>query len=116
MITGIVGTIGTIVADHIEKDHEVHGVDVRESDRPNTTQIDLADSADELAKTFEGVDVVLHFAADRRHEPWISWNELMRPNIIATANVYTAAHKAGVRRVVFASSMHAVGGYELIEP
>jgi NAD+ dependent glucose-6-phosphate dehydrogenase len=116
MITGIVGTIGTIVADYIEKDHEVHGVDVRESDRPNTTQIDLADSADELAKTFEGVDVVLHFAADRRHEPWISWNELMRPNIIATANVYTAAHKAGVRRVVFASSMHAVGGYELIEP
>jgi len=116
MITGIVGTIGTIVADHIQDDHEVHGVDLRESDRPNTTQIDLADSADELAKTFEGVDVVLHLAADRRHEPWISWDELMRPNIIATANVYTAAHKAGVRRVVFASSMHAVGGYELIEP
>ena len=116
MITGIVGTIGTIVADHIQDDHEVHGVDLRESDRPNTTQIDLADSADELSKTFEGVDVVLHLAADRRHEPWISWNELMRPNIIATANVYTAAHKAGVRRVVFASSMHAVGGYELIEP
>ena len=116
MITGIVGTIGTIVADHIQDDHEVHGVDLRESDRANTTQIDLADSADELAKTFEGVDVVLHLAADRRHEPWISWDELMRPNIIATANVYTAAHKAGVRRVVFASSMHAVGGYELIEP
>ena len=116
MITGIVGTIGTIVADHIQDDHEVHGVDLRESDRPNTTQIDLSDSADELAKTFEGVDVVLHLAADRRHEPWISWDELMRPNIIATANVYTAAHKAGVRRVVFASSMHAVGGYELIEP
>ena len=116
MITGIVGTIGTIVADHIQDDHEVLGVDLRESDRPNTTQIDLADSADELAKTFEGVDVVLHLAADRRHEPWISWDELMRPNIIATANVYTAAHKAGVRRVVFASSMHAVGGYELIEP
>ena len=59
MITGIVGTIGTIVADHIQDDHEVLGVDLRESDRPNTTQIDLADSADELAKTFEGVDLSL---------------------------------------------------------
>ena len=116
MITGIVGKIGTIVADHIQDDHEVHGIDLRESDRPNTTQIDLADSADELAKLFEGMDVVLHLAADRRHEPWIGWDELMRPNIIATANVYSAAHKSGVRRVIFASSMHAVGGYELTEP
>ena len=39
MITGIVGKIGTIVADHIQDDHEVHGIDLRESDRPNTTLI-----------------------------------------------------------------------------
>ena len=116
MITGIVGNIGTIVADNIQDDHEVHGVDLKESDRPNTTQIDLADSADDLAKTFDGIDVVLHLAADIRHEPWIGWNELMRPNIVGTANVFQAADKANVRRVIFASSFHAVGGYELIEP
>jgi len=40
----------------------------------------------------------------------------MNPNVIATANMYDAAHAAGVRRVIFASSMHAMGGYEFDEP
>ena len=93
MITGITGVIGTSVADLIEDDHEVFGVDIRKSERANTTQMDLADSVDEVAKIFEGMDVVIHLAADPRHDPWIGWKELMRPNVITTTNVYDAAHK-----------------------
>jgi nucleoside-diphosphate-sugar epimerase len=36
----------------------------------------------------------------------------LKNNIIGTHNVYEAARTAGVKRVVFASSNHAVGGYE----
>ena len=116
MITGINGAIGSVVADLMSKDHEVHGIDVIKSDRPNTIHIDLADSVDDVSKTFEGMDVVLHLAADPRHDPWIGWKELMRPNMIATANVYSAAHKTGVRRFIFGGSMRVVAGYESEEP
>ena len=116
MITGINGSIGSVVADLMSKDHEVYGIDVIKSDRPNTKYIDLADSVDDVSKTFEGMDVVLHLAADPRHDPWIGWKELMRPNMIATANVYSAAHKTGVRRFIFGGSMRVVAGYESEEP
>ena len=116
MITGITGVIGSAVADLIENDHEVFGVDIRKSERANTTQMDLADSVDEVAKIFEGMDVVIHLAADPRHDPWIGWKELMRPNVISTTNVYDAAHKSGIRRFIFGSSMRVVAGYEFDEP
>jgi len=115
LITGIAGTIGTILASNLEGDHEVHGLDVRISDRPNTAAIDLQDAA-ALAPAFRGMDVVIHLAADRRHEVEIGWDDLMGPNVVATANVFDAAHAAGVRRVIFASSMHVMGGYEADEP
>jgi len=115
LITGIAGTIGTILASDLEGDHEVHGLDVRPSDRPQTATIDLQD-APALAPAFRDMDVVIHLAADRRHEVEIGWDDLMGPNVVATANVFDAAHAAGVRRVIFASSMHVMGGYESDEP
>ncbi len=38
---------------------------------------------------------------------------MLRNNIVGTYNVYEAARLAGVERVVFASSNHAVGMFEL---
>ncbi len=115
LITGICGTIGSFLAPELARDHEVHGIDLRASDWPNSTQADLCDAA-ALPPIFEGVDVVIHLAADPRHEVEIGWDVLTNPNLIATARMSDAAHDAGARRVIFASSMHAVGGYEFDEP
>ena len=115
LLTGISGTVGSLLAPELGRDHEVFGVDLRPSDWPNSTQADLCDPT-ALPPIFEGIDVVVHLAADPRHEVEIGWEELTNPNLIATARMYDAAHDAGVRRVIFVSSMHTMGGYEFDEP
>jgi nucleoside-diphosphate-sugar epimerase len=115
LITGIAGTIGGLLADDLSRDHEVHGLDVRPSSRPRARVADLSDAAS-LPRLFEGMDAVVHLAAERRHGREIGWDILLPRNIVPTANVFDAARAAGVRRVVFASSMHVMGGYEEDEP
>ncbi len=38
---------------------------------------------------------------------------MLHNNIIGTYTVFEAAHRAGVQQIIFASSNHAVGGYEM---
>jgi uronate dehydrogenase len=40
-----------------------------------------------------------------------AWAEILPANIVNTYNVFEAARRAGVKRVVFASSNHVVGFY-----
>jgi uronate dehydrogenase len=70
-------------------------------------QCDLADRA-AVDALLEGVDVVLHFGGISVEAPF---DDIVKANIIGTANLYEAAHWHGIRRVVFASSNHAVGFY-----
>lgn len=68
---------------------------------------DLAD-LDRLVEAAAGVDVIVHLGgiADEA-----SYEEIRTANIDGTYHVYEAARRAGVRRVVFASSNHIVGFY-----
>jgi nucleoside-diphosphate-sugar epimerase len=58
----------------------------------------------------EGIDVVVHLAADASPEAEF-YDALLESNIKGTYNIFRAAKDAGCRRVVFASSVHAVAGY-----
>ena len=115
LITGVAGVVGTILAKELSSDHEVTGIDLRQSEVVETATVDLADAV-AIAPSFAGVDAVIHLAAERRHEREIGWDILTPRNIIPTANVYQASHDAGVRRLVFTSSMHVMGMYEEDEP
>jgi uronate dehydrogenase len=55
-----------------------------------------------------GIDCVVHLAGVPREAPW---EPILRNNIEATYNLFEAARRNGVRRIVFASSNHAVGFY-----
>jgi len=65
---------------------------------------------DFLVEKMEGVDVVFHTAASARVQPSIedpiSFNEA---NVNGTLNILFAAHKAGVKRVVYSASSSAYG-------
>jgi nucleoside-diphosphate-sugar epimerase len=54
------------------------------------------------------IDVVLHLAANASQHA--SFDALLHNNYIATHNIFTAAHEAGCRRVIFASSVHTIRG------
>ncbi|ADO43411.1 NAD-dependent epimerase/dehydratase family protein [Ketogulonicigenium vulgare] len=68
----------------------------------------IADIAkfDEIAPLLEGADMVVHFGAIVDEKPF---EELLGPNFVGAYNIWEAAHRHGVRRVVYASSIHAVG-------
>lgn len=57
-----------------------------------------------------GVDTVVHLAADPSPEADF-YGSLLENNIMGTYNIFRAAADQGCRRVVFASSIHVVGGY-----
>lgn len=68
-------------------------------------QADLADMA-QTAPVLDGADMVIHFGAIVDEKPF---EELLGPNFVGSYNIWEAGYKAGVKRIVYASSIHAVG-------
>ena len=61
---------------------------------------------DEINPIIENASMVCHFGAIVDELPF---NELLGPNFIGSYNVWEASKKHGVKRVIYASSIHAVG-------
>jgi len=72
---------------------------------------DLAELKPYLAM-LEGADMVVHFGAIVDEGPF---EQLLGPNFIGAYNIWEAAYRNKVRRVVYASSIHAVGMYPKTE-
>jgi uronate dehydrogenase len=68
---------------------------------------DLADMA-AVEKAVAGVDGIIHLGG---HSVEGSWETIHSANIVGCYNLFEAARRAKVERVVFASSNHAVGFY-----
>ena len=110
LVTGLAGQIGGIIRDRLSDRYEISGLDLSLVEGFPTVVCDLAD-LEGIKPAFEGIDTVVHMGADPNHRG--SWESMLHNNIIGTRNVYEAARVAGVRRVVFASSNHAVGYYPM---
>jgi nucleoside-diphosphate-sugar epimerase len=66
-------------------------------------------SGEACRSAFVGADAVIHLAAVA--QPWASWEALHPANVVGAYEVARAAMDCGVRRLVLASSVHAVSGY-----
>lgn len=71
-------------------------------------EADVTDLA-ALERALSGSEAVVHLAANA--DAYAGWDEVHPPNVIGAYNAFEAARRAGVRRVVFASSNHAMGMY-----
>ena len=109
LVTGAEGVIGTAVREHLEGRYELTSLTLTEQEFPSHVA-DISD-LDAIRPAFEGVDAVVHLAASAELET--PWDDVLRNNIVGTYNVFEAARLAGVSRVVFASSNHVVGMFEL---
>lgn len=113
VVTGAAGFIGRALCATLRADARVRAIvrrDGVEGPWDETLRVDLA--RDDLARdAFDGVDVVFHFAgkahdlAERHGDE----DEYRRVNVDGTRRVLEAAARAGVARVVFASSVKAMG-------
>lgn len=61
---------------------------------------------DQIESLLEGADMVVHFGAIGDEAPF---DQILGPNIVGAYNIWEAAYRNGVRRVVYASSIHVVG-------
>lgn len=115
LVTGGAGRIGSYFIKQHATDYEFRMVDrvawdtAKHGPFPGEASVaDLAD-LDTCRRLCAGMDAVIHLAADP--DPDAPWASLLPNNFITTYNMFTAAHEAGAKRMVFASSIHAIDGY-----
>lgn len=115
LVTGASGRIGSYFAEHSHERYALSLMVQRSDDSARAlerygevVQADLSD-LDRLKELCAGMDTVVHLAADP--SPSAAWDSLLRNNIVGTYHTFVAAKAAGCRRVVYASSIHAVSGY-----
>ena len=114
LITGSTGGVGTILTQRLHDDYDLVG-HAREPDPgadPVVRGADLVDY-DAVLAAMDGIDTVVHLAGAA--SPEASWGQVLDANIVGTRNVLEAARAAGVARVVFASSNHAMGMFDRLE-
>ena len=80
---------------------------------PGEWVIGSVTDVDTMVEACRGVDAVIHLAGIAGED---SWDRLMAANVDGTRTVLEAARVAGVSRVVFASSVHAVGFWPAQQP
>ena len=113
VITGPTGHIGNVLVRELLKRGEqvralvLPGEDLTPIEGLGTETIegDVLD-LDSLIRAFEGADVVYHLAGVISIVPG-EWDRLYKVNVEGTRNVIRACFACGVRRLVYASSIHA---------
>jgi nucleoside-diphosphate-sugar epimerase len=123
LVTGSSGLIGSMLIRALAGKYQFSGLDramgTHRSSGANapdvpTLVVDGSKGVDAIVPAFRGVEAVVHLAADVRQDA--PWESVLPNNIVLTHNVWEAARIAGVKRIVFASSNHAVGMFERDDP
>ena len=111
LMTGAAGGIATCLRQELKGKYAFRLSDLRDvADLATNETFVPADLSDfeAVCRAAEGVDGVIHLGA---FSVVGSWQTIRDANIVGTYNLYQAAYEVGVKRIVFASSNHAVGFY-----
>lgn len=106
LVTGAAGRLGRALLADLADEFDLRLLDRRPADDlPGLIVGDVTDPV-VLDRAMAGAGAVVHLAGDAR--PAATWPELRGPNIDGAHEVFTAAVRNGVERVVFASSNRVV--------
>ena len=125
LITGASGFIGQHLTRHlISLDHEVTGLvrsgsvvaagegdqveNNRKSDLTSAHILSLADISDITAAHLDGIELVIHLVAVT-HKPGSDKSEYYRVNVEGTQQLLDSCVEAGVKRIIYLSSIKAIG-------
>ncbi len=113
VLTGAAGRLGSYLREPLAAlCDELVSTDIKEAPAKlyageTYMQADLADF-DAMNAVIEGAEMVVHMGAFVDEGPF---EQLLGPNFVGSYNIWEAASRHGVRRVVYGSSIHAVGMY-----
>jgi len=117
-ITGAAGNIGKTLTEGLADKYDLtlfyHHLEVKQdySQKFKTVKADLS-QAQEVKGIFEGLDAVIHLAAASNHAS--PWESVLTNNIVTTYNIFEEARRAGVGRIIFASTNHVQHGQSMAE-
>lgn len=106
LTTGSGGVIGSVLKKGLP--HEITDFDLPDGDVRNF---------DQMLNAARGHDVLIHLAWNTKTDNWLS-DSFEVGNVEGMLNVYEAAHQAGIKRVIVASSVHADDfvGHHIVGP
>jgi len=113
VLTGAAGRLGSYLREPLAAlCDELVSTDIKEAPTKlyageTYMQADLADFY-AMNAVIEGAEMVVHMGAFVDEGPF---EQLLGPNFVGSYNIWEAASRHGVRRVVYGSSIHAVGMY-----
>ncbi|MGE0765758.1 MAG: NAD-dependent epimerase/dehydratase family protein [Hyphomicrobiaceae bacterium] len=112
LLTGAAGGIGTWLRKLLPPIYpELVLTDIREPSGLRSDErffkADLA-NPDEIERACDGIEGIIHLGGRSGEAPW---DDILQANIVGCYNVFEAARSSGAKRIVFATSNHAVGFY-----
>ena len=111
LITGAAGSVATMLRPELAGKYRLKLSDLHPIKRlaaeEKFNRADIARLSDMLRVT-KGVDAILHLGGFSVEGPW---EDILRANIVGCYNVFEAARRNGVKRILFATSNHATGFY-----
>ena len=114
LITGAAGRLGSVLRPglaHLATKIRVAGREPFSDLKPNEEQaiFDLADMEATIAAA-KDCDAIVHFGGAPME---CAWQTILDSSIRGSYHIYEGARKHGVKRVVYASSVHAIGYHEM---
>lgn len=108
LLTGAAGRLGTHFRSRFaEAGRAVLATDIAApADGGAVVLADLADRAAIDALMRQDISAVVHLGGMANEKPW---QAILDANIAGTYNIFESARKAGVKRVIYASSYHVLG-------
>jgi len=111
VITGAAGLVGGVLREQLRGRHRMVLLDrvpVLDADDDEAVVVCDIRDGDRLLEAMDGADSVVHLAGEPTET---SWERILEANIDGCFRVAEAARQSGIRRLVFASSNHAIGFY-----
>lgn len=113
LVTGMSGLLGSLLRERVGDRYDLRALNRGDIPGVPTFRANVGD-LEAIAPAFEGIDIVVHLAGSMATDEY--WPELLHTNIAGLYNVYEAARRAGVPRIIFASSKSNVSNYRTEEP
>lgn len=112
LLTGAAGGLGKVLRPRLRSRCTLLRLsDIAPMDPPEAgeqvVQVPLEDRV-AVNTLLEGVDAVVHLGGISTEQPF---DAILQANFVGTYNLYEAARRHGVKRIVFASSNHVTGFY-----
>ncbi|MDP2684891.1 MAG: NAD(P)-dependent oxidoreductase [bacterium] len=111
LITGSEGNIGRVLRVTLADQYDVYTLDQAGLASETHQVVDLSDykAMQTAFVNIPSLDYVVHLGADPREDA--PWKSVLKNNVVGTKNLYECAFAKGVKKVIFASSTHVIGGY-----